>query len=45
MDCPRARRASRSDRGYLSHAQVVALASAVERQGEVIRFLVYTGLR
>jgi integrase len=34
-----------SDRGYLSHSQVVALASAVERQGEVVRFLAYTGLR
>lgn len=33
------------DRGYLSHQQVVALASAVERQGEVVRFLAYTGLR
>lgn len=34
-----------SDRGYLSHPQVVALACAVERQGEVVRFLAYTGLR
>lgn len=34
-----------SNRGYLSHHQVVALASAVERQGEVVRFLSYTGLR
>jgi integrase len=34
-----------SDRGYLSHAQVRALASAVERNGEVVRFLAYTGLR
>jgi integrase len=34
-----------SDRGYLSHAQVSALADAVERQGEVVRFLAYTGLR
>src|SRR5277367_2629954 len=33
------------DRGYLSHAQVIALASTVERQGEVVRFLAYTGLR
>ncbi|WP_345892055.1 tyrosine-type recombinase/integrase [Mycolicibacterium sphagni] len=33
-----------SDRGYLSHEQVVALASSVERQGEVVRFLAYTGL-
>jgi integrase len=34
-----------SDRGYLSHQQVVALASAVERQSDVVRFLAYTGLR
>ena len=34
-----------ADRGYLSHAQVAALADAVERQGEVVRFLTYTGLR
>jgi integrase len=34
-----------ADRGYLSHAQVAALADAVERQGEVVRFLSYTGLR
>ncbi|MDG5484626.1 tyrosine-type recombinase/integrase [Mycolicibacterium gadium] len=34
-----------SDRGYLSHAQVAALAASVDRQPEVIRFLVYTGLR
>lgn len=34
-----------SDRGYLSHEQVVALAASVERQGEVVRFLAYTGLR
>lgn len=34
-----------SDRGYLSHGQVDALASAVERRGEVVRFLAYTGLR
>jgi integrase len=34
-----------ADRGYLSHEQVAALASAVERQGEVVRFLAYTGLR
>lgn len=31
--------------GYLTHQQVVALASAVARQGEVVRFLAYTGLR
>lgn len=34
-----------SDRGYLSHAQVAALAGAVERDPEVVRFLAYTGLR
>ena len=34
-----------ADRGYLSHTQVAALADAVERQGEVIGFLAYTGLR
>ena len=36
---------SHADRGYLSHAQVAALAGAVERQPEVVRFLAYTGLR
>ena len=34
-----------ADRGYLSHNQVAALADAVQRQGEVVRFLAYTGLR
>ena len=34
-----------ADRGYLSHTQVAALAAAVERQAEVVRFLAYTGLR
>ena len=34
-----------ADRGYLSHVQVAALAAAVDRQGEVVRFLAYTGLR
>src|SRR5262249_55952108 len=34
-----------ADRGYLSHGQVAALAAAVERQPEVVRFLAYTGLR
>ncbi len=34
-----------ADRGYLSHSQVAALAGAVERQPEVVRFLSYTGLR
>jgi integrase len=34
-----------ADRGYLTHTQVVALADAVDRQPEVVRFLAYTGLR
>jgi integrase len=34
-----------ADRGYLSHEQVAALASKVERDPEVVRFLAYTGLR
>ncbi|BBY13822.1 tyrosine-type recombinase/integrase [Mycobacterium marseillense] len=34
-----------ADRGYLSHEQVAALASQVERDPEVVRFLAYTGLR
>lgn len=34
-----------ADRGYLSHVQVTALASAVERDDTVVRFLAYTGLR
>jgi integrase len=34
-----------ADRGYLSHTQVAALADAVERNPEVVRFLSYTGLR
>lgn len=34
-----------ADRGYLSHLQVAALADAIERQGVVVRFLAYTGLR
>jgi integrase len=33
------------DRGYLTHAQVAALAAAVDRHSEAIRFLAYTGLR
>jgi integrase len=33
------------DRGYLTHAQVAALAAAVPRHREVVRFLAYTGLR
>jgi integrase len=34
-----------ADRGYLTHAQVAALAAAVEYRPEVVRFLAYTGLR
>ncbi|WP_231990555.1 site-specific integrase [Mycobacterium sp. 852002-30065_SCH5024008] len=34
-----------ADRGYLSHAEVAALADAVDRNGEVVKFLSYTGLR
>ncbi|MGO9042850.1 MAG: tyrosine-type recombinase/integrase, partial [Mycobacterium sp.] len=34
-----------ADRGYLTHAQVAALADAVERQPEAVRLLAYTGLR
>ena len=34
-----------ADRGYLTHAQVAALAGAVKRHSEVVRFLAYTGLR
>jgi integrase len=34
-----------ADRGYLNHAQVAALAAAVDSHPEVIRFLAYTGLR
>lgn len=34
-----------ADRGYLSHTQVAALAGAVERLPEAVRFLAYTGLR
>lgn len=34
-----------ADRGYLSHGQVAALAAAVDRQAEVVRFLADTGLR
>ncbi|MGD1172147.1 tyrosine-type recombinase/integrase [Mycobacterium seoulense] len=34
-----------ADRGYLTHAQVAALASAAEYRPEVVRFLAYTGLR
>ena len=34
-----------ADRGDLGRTQVAALARAVERQGEVVRFLAYSGLR
>jgi integrase len=36
---------SHPDRGYLTHAQVAALAGAMKRHPEVVRFLAYTGLR
>lgn len=36
---------SAADRGYLSHTQAAALAGAVERQGEIMKFLTYTGHR
>jgi integrase len=38
-------RTQHADRGYLSHAQVAALAAAVDRNPEVIQFLAYTGQR
>jgi integrase len=34
-----------ADRGYLTHAQVAALADAVDRNATVVRFLAYTDLR
>lgn len=34
-----------ADRGYLTHAQVRALAGTVARDGVLVRFLCYTGLR
>jgi integrase len=34
-----------ADRGYLTHAQVAALADAVDRNATVVRFRAYTGLR
>lgn len=34
-----------ADRGYLTHSQVAALADALDRNAEVVRFLAYTGLR
>lgn len=34
-----------SDRGYLDHVQVAALADTCERDGIVVKFLAYTGLR
>lgn len=34
-----------SDRGYLDHSQVSALADTCERDGVVVKFLAYTGLR
>ena len=34
-----------TDRGYLTHGQVLALSAAVTRDPLVVRFLAYTGLR
>jgi integrase len=34
-----------ADRGYLTHAQVAALAGVVERNPEVVRLIAYSGLR
>lgn len=34
-----------ADRGYLTHAQVAALAAAVDFRPEVVRLLAYSGLR
>jgi integrase len=34
-----------ADRGYLTHAQVAAVADALDRNATVVRFLAYTGLR
>ncbi|MBE5506430.1 hypothetical protein E3G54_003748 [Mycobacteroides abscessus] len=34
-----------ADRGYLTHNQVLALSDACSRDGLVVRFLAYTGLR
>lgn len=34
-----------ADRGYLTHNQVLALSEACSRDGLVVRFLAYTGLR
>jgi integrase len=44
-ECVKLPKRKHADRGYLTHAQVTALASTVERHGEVVRFLAYTGLR
>lgn len=38
-------RVVKQHRGYLTHAQVAALASEVGPQGDVVLFLAYTGLR
>lgn len=38
-------RVVRSERGYLSHEQVGALAEAAGQYGDLVRFLSYTGLR
>lgn len=38
-------RARRQERGYLTHDQVARLAAACGPNGDVVRFLAYTGLR
>ena len=44
-DGVKAPRRKHSARAYLTHQQVAELAAALERDGLVIRFLAYTGLR
>lgn len=41
----KAPRRRHSERAYLTHAQVAELAAAMPRDGLVVRFLAYTGLR
>lgn len=44
-DGVKAPRRTHSARAYLTHHQVTELVAAMERDGDVIRFLAYTGLR
>jgi integrase len=44
-DGVKAPRREHSDRAYLTHQQVAELADAMARDGLVVRFLAYTGLR